>query len=85
MYTTLCLYIFELVGISVDVYAFQGSCNLGFDARTIYNRTKDVVPLNGTQLNAENASLRQWFPTFWVLSPGVMFCVYFWSRVTSKL
>ena len=29
--------------------------------------------------------LKQWFPTFWVLSPGILFYKQFWSHVASKL
>ena len=29
--------------------------------------------------------LTQWFPTFWVLSPSILFCKQFWSHVASKL
>ena len=30
-------------------------------------------------------ALGQWFPTFWVLSPGILFYKQFWSHVASKL
>ena len=30
-------------------------------------------------------ALHQWFPTFWVLSPGILFYEQFWSHVASKL
>ena len=29
--------------------------------------------------------LTQWFPTFWVLSPGILFYKQCWSHVASKL
>ena len=29
--------------------------------------------------------LNQWFPTFWVLSPGILFYKQFWSHVAPKL
>ena len=29
--------------------------------------------------------LNQWFPTFWVLSPGILFYKQFWSHAASQL
>ena len=48
-----------------------------------------VLIVGAVQVNQSilhnTSSLGQWFPTFWVLSPCVMFYEHFWSHVTYKL
>ena len=46
---------------------------LGFHIAKIWNGNSELYHLN------------QWWPTFWVLSPGVVVYLHFWSHVPPKL